>query len=399
MKSGRRDLNPRHSRWQRDALPLSYARGRQAFYREEGTRQARPAVVGSGVSRAYSHRMALYPLKFEPIYKVKVWGGRTLENLGRQLPAGHLIGESWEIADLGSTAGSGGGGGAERSRVANGPLAGRTLHELIREFGRLLLGTVPLNDRGEFPLLLKYLDARQNLSVQVHPSPAYARCHLAAHLKSEAWYIVQADLNAVIYKGVRDGVSIEQFRAAIEQGEVEPLLMKVAARAGECHYLPSGTCHALGAGIVVAEVQTASDTTFRVFDWGRTGRELHVDAALECIHFGPPDVGRNELHNRMERSGLAVEPKVNCEHFRIEKFTAEPGAEMPIVLNGQPAIWMVLKGEGRVVSTGGGFEDVNVGPLQTLLFPATMGGAGASFTSRTTWLQVTFPQATAGLIA
>ena len=233
----------------------------------------------------------LYPILFEPIYKEKVWGGRSLERLGRALPgdSATLVGESWEVADLASTSPSGGGGGAARSRVAHGPLAGRALHELIRDHGPALLGGVALTEEGGFPLLVKYLDARQNLSIQVHPSRDYVARHAGAHLKSEAWYVVDAEPEAVIYKGVVAGTEPEDFAEAVRADSVGELMISVPALAGDCHYLPSGTCHALGAGVLVAEVQTPSDTTFRVYDWGRTDRELHIEAALECIDFGPVD--------------------------------------------------------------------------------------------------------------
>ena len=255
-----------------------------------------------------SDQVPLYPLQFEPIYKPKVWGGRALESLGRALPGdtSNRIGESWELADLSKSSASGGGGGQERSVIANGPLAGKTLHDVIQRYGDRLLGRLRLNDDGGFPLLVKFLDAQQNLSVQVHPSVDYAQEHPDAHLKSEAWYIIDAQPGAVIYKGIRDGVTAEQFRQAIDAGQVEELMIPVPVKTGDCHYLPSGTCHALGAGILVAEVQTPSDTTFRVYDWGRTDRELHLEQAMQCIHFGPPEVEvtertvahRRDVHHR-----------------------------------------------------------------------------------------------------
>src|SRR5882672_2085193 len=213
----------------------------------------------------------LYPLEFAPIYKRKVWGGRSLERLGRVLPgdAQTLIGESWELADIAQTSTSGAGGGAERSLISNGPLAGSTLQSAWAQFGSRLF---PYSDDGaprEFPLLVKLLDARQNLSLQVHPTASYVRAHPGAFAKSEAWYVVDAEPGAVLYKGVRAGVRPDALRRAIaasDADEIAPMLATFPARAGDCHYLPSGTLHALGAGIVVAEVQNPSDTTFRVFD-------------------------------------------------------------------------------------------------------------------------------------
>ena len=152
--------------------------------------------------------MQLYPLKFQPIYMDKVWGGRRLERLGHDLPgdSSTLIGESWELADLSSTTPSGGGGGPVESVVAEGEFAGQSLRKLIDHFGTEIIGTTTLMPSGRFPLLVKYLDAKENLSIQTHPSPEYAKDHPGAHLKSEAWYIVEAEPGAMIYKGLRADV-------------------------------------------------------------------------------------------------------------------------------------------------------------------------------------------------
>lgn len=339
----------------------------------------------------------VYPLKFTPIYKQKVWGGRKLATLGRDLPGDNatLIGESWELADLSETAASGGGGGAERSVIANGPLAGKTLHEACDMWGKALLGDLALTAGGDFPLLLKYLDSEENLSVQVHPSEAYAANHADAHLKSEAWYIVDAAPGAMIYKGMRDGATAEQLQAAIESGEqqrVTALLRQVPVKKGDCHYLPSGTCHALGAGVLAAEVQTPSDTTFRVYDWGRTDRELHIEQAMQCIHFGPPPAQVSDCERRTHVAGIftTVTCLVMCEHFRIEKVRMTGGYQQEIPYD-QPAVWMVLQGAGRV--TAPAFDDVPIGPGETILMPASLADAHVHLDDDTSWLEVTFPQA------
>src|ERR1700683_3984487 len=156
--------------------------------------------------------MSLYPLKFKPRYLEKMWGGRKIETvLGKPLPPGKLIGESWELCDFppGVVENS---AGWISSVVADGPLAGRTLHELVGEFGKQLYGDVPLvGPAGQFPILIKFLDARQDLSVQVHPDRAYAAAHPQAHLKSEAWYIIQADPGSRLLKGLNPGATRDQF--------------------------------------------------------------------------------------------------------------------------------------------------------------------------------------------
>ena len=235
----------------------------------------------------------LSPMTFRPMLMEKVWGGDRLSRFGKSVAPGARIGESWELADMASTSASGAGGGAAHSVIETGPMAGRTLREAIAAYGHRLLGSSrPMSHGGvgEFPLLIKYLDAREDLSVQVHPSPEYARHHPGAHLKTECWYILHAEPGARIYKGVRPGVTRAAFESALRSGNgrgVVELLESVPAVAGECHNLPSGTVHALGAGVLVAEVQTPSDTTFRVYDWGRTGRELHIEQAMACIDFHP----------------------------------------------------------------------------------------------------------------
>lgn len=357
----------------------------------------------------------LYPLLFEPIYKPKVWGGRTLEKLGRTLPgdASTAIGESWELADLSASSPTGGGGGQERSVVANGPLAGQALNEMIQQYGDRLMGRLEPTGSGDFPLLVKFLDARENLSVQVHPSAAYAREHPHTHLKSEAWYVIDADDDAVIYKGVKPGVSSGQLRNVIESGGVEDLMIPVPVKPGDCHYLPSGTCHALGAGILVAEVQTPSDTTFRVYDWGRTDRQLHIDQALACIHFGPPDVHEYEKRSHVAGMFTTVTRLVSCEHFRIEKVRMVQGYQQEIPYD-QPTVWVVLQGQGRIFPSRSGEEattashstgvpkpwhSVTFCAGQTWLIPAGLEQAWVALEQDTVWLEVTFPQAMAQQIA
>ncbi|MEM1213779.1 MAG: type I phosphomannose isomerase catalytic subunit [Planctomycetota bacterium] len=341
--------------------------------------------------------MKPYPMKFVPVYKEKVWGGRTLEQLGRELPgeSDAQIGESWELVDLATTSVSGGGGGSERSVIANGELAGKTLAEAIDAMGAGVMGDLPLSDDGGFPILLKYLDANENLSVQVHPSPEYAATHDDAFLKSESWYIVDRRPGATIYKGIHEGVTPEQMRAALEantDAAVVPLMIEVPVEPGDCHYLPSGTCHALGGGILVAEVQTPSDTTFRVYDWGRTGRELHVEQAIACIDFGPVDTGDIEKRVIREGEGVKMTRLVNCEHFVLEKVEAEAGFGDE-VSPAQPMAWMVVAG-------GLTLGDLELVAGDTLLLPAGMDAAAVSVgEAGASWLEVRFPKAESGALA
>lgn len=344
--------------------------------------------------------MDLYPLILESIYLPKPWGGRSLTQLNRTLPASPdnaappPIGESWELADLASTSTSGAGGQSAVSTVANGPLAGQSLHRLIENFADQIIAPEDLTTDRRFPLLLKYLDANDNLSVQVHPKPDYAAAHPEAHLKSEAWYIVAAQPGAVIYKGLQPHVTAAELRDAIVNRTVPDLLVKVPAHPGDCHYLPSGTVHALGAGIVVAEVQTPSDTTFRIFDWQRTDRQLHIEQALAAFTPGVPDTHAFEPGHLIERPPVTAEVLVRCEHFTIEKLSAPAGSLVQLTADNRPHIWMILKGGGTIESGPGSSDTFTTTPVatgQTVLLPAQLPDARFEPTAHTDWLHIALP--------
>jgi mannose-6-phosphate isomerase len=338
--------------------------------------------------------MSLYPLLFKPKFVEKIWGGRKIETvLGKPLPAGKQIGESWELYDFppGVVDGSTGWTSAE---IANGPLAGRSLHSLVTEFGTELLGKVPLAPQGQFPILIKYLDAREDLSVQVHPDQRYADSHDDAHLKSEAWYVLQNDSDARLLKGLTAGVTREKFADAITAGTVESHIQAIKVKPGDCHYLPSGTVHALGAGILVAEVQTPSDTTFRVFDFNRvdsaTGkpRKLHVEQAMQCIEFGDskqPDQPRSHVAG----PHTTVSRLVTSPYFKIEKVRFSEGVEQAVPYD-QPVVWMMLQGHAQV-KVDDVKEPTRFKRGETILIPAKTKNPVLKTLSDCVWLEVTFP--------
>lgn len=217
------------------------------------------------------------PFAFEPLFKERVWGGRRLASLFRkQLPADVAIGESWEIVDRPEA----------QSVVVGGPAAGRTLHDLWTTERPAIFGAVP--DSPRFPLLIKLLDARETLSVQVHP-PESRAAELGGEAKTEFWYIADALPGAELFVGLTSSSTRETFENAIHRGKVEDELHRVSVRAGDAMFLPSGRVHAIGAGNVIVEIQENSDTTYRVFDWNRSGtggpRELHIEESLRCIDF------------------------------------------------------------------------------------------------------------------
>lgn len=338
-------------------------------------------------SRSYARTMSSaaspdsrpYPLVLRPVLLEKVWGGRRLSTLGKPLASTTgKYGESWELADMPSTSASGAGGGAVRSIIANGPLAGRTLHDAFEQWGTRLLPSGPGTRRTDFPLLIKFLDASENLSVQVHPSPAFARTHTGANLKTECWYIMHAEPGAVIYKGIKPGVTradFERMARANDRAMIDALVA-VPAVSGECHNLPSGTLHALGAGVLVAEVQTPSDTTFRCYDWGRVGRELHVDQTLACISF-PGEHGHDELLKGM--STASIKPSELCarlvstEFFSVDELRPGEGDELTVARScsgcGGCFAIIVLAGSGRLLARDHSFDAVDLNLGDTALVP------------------------------
>lgn len=224
--------------------------------------------------------MKPYPLQCKPEFKERVWGGRALEQFGFELPEGH-IGEGWMIGDHpnGTTT------------VVNGELAGMGLDQIREQYGKLLFGSKGFSEKnGRFPLLIKLLDCQDDLSVQVHPNDHYDLLPQGELGKTEMWYILDAKPGAKIIYGLKDGVSREQLAAAIEENRIMDCLNEITVEAGDSFYIPSGTVHALGAGVLVAEIQQNSDSTYRLYDYDRLGldgkpRDLHIDDSLNVIAY------------------------------------------------------------------------------------------------------------------
>lgn len=303
-----------------------------------------------------------YPLAFQPLLKAKVWGGRRLRRLNKGVDTD--IGESWELADMASTSVSGGGGGAARSVISNGEAAGRTLHDVLDVWNDALIEPAKLAPDGGFPLLVKFLDARENLSVQVHPSPRYAAANPDAHLKTECWYVLEAEPGSLIYVGIGD-VTPDDLRRHIHDDTVLNDLIAVEARRGDMHLLPSGTVHALGAGVLVAEVQTPSDTTFRLYDWGRTDREIHIDQALDAM-----------LPGRAP-SPTRLPPNVECAELCATDFFAVD--EIRVIADTHDldvtccSVLMMVDGDGVLEAADDSFEPVPMPLGTTLLVPRICG--------------------------
>jgi mannose-6-phosphate isomerase len=293
------------------------------------------------------------PLTFEPIFMERVWGGRRLESeFGKKLPANKQIGESWEMVDRPEA----------QSVVANGPLRGKTLHELWTQDRQAIFGDVPDGPSRtgitRFPLLLKLLDAQEKLSLQVHPPEEVAKT-LGSEPKTEFWYVAAADPEAELLVGLNEAMTREEFKKALAQGTIADYVHKIRVKAGDAMFLPAGRFHAVGAGNLLVEIQQNSDTTYRVFDWNRadqqsTPRQLHIDEALQSIDF-------NDV-----TPGLA-QPKgellVRNELFEIEKWNLEAPRE--IAPAGKFAIVYCISGSLRCA-------DVDLRPGEFFLVPAML---------------------------
>ncbi len=321
---------------------------------------------------------ALYPLRFDPILRRYLWGGRRLgTELGKPVGPEENCAESWEVVDHGS----------DQSTVRFGPLAGVGLGELVRRHGEDLLGRH--HPQPRFPLLLKFLDAARVLSVQVHPNDQQAaRLDPPGSGKSEAWHVLDAEPDAVIYAGLKRGVDRTTLAQAVREGRCQELLHVVHPRAGDCLFLPAGTVHALGAGLVVAEIQQSSDITFRLYDWNRVGpdgkaRELHVEQALEVIDFerGPVEPLSPQPLDQPGGSRL-----VECEKFVLDRWELES----PVQAGGEGRCHILSVVEGRVEVEG----DPAEGPLErgdTVLLPAALGPVAAQPQPRAVLLDAFLP--------
>lgn len=307
-----------------------------------------------------------YPLLFRPVLKDYLWGGRNLAaKLGRALPAEGVVAESWEIAAHDDGA----------SVVENGPLAGRTLTELHAELGLDLIGAnnAWAQARGKFPLLVKLLDAASPLSVQVHPDDAYALAHELSELgKSEMWVVLHAEPGAELIVGVTAGTTSNAFRQAIEQNRLEPYLHRLPVQTGDHVCVPAGTLHAIMGGLLIAEIQQNSNTTYRVYDWGRVGadgqaRPLHVDKALDVIDFQrvEPQIVPPAL--LAEAPGLRRELLCRNRYFTTERVTLAAGAEWRGACTGESLeIWGVLEGEVEI-------DELALSAVRFCLLPAALG--------------------------
>jgi len=306
--------------------------------------------------------LLLYPLTFDPVFKDYPWGGRNLATrLGRTLPEG-IVAESWEIAAH-----------PNGSSVVNaGPLTGKTLPEVMELLGADLVGQRNRKalDAGRFPLLVKLLDANRWLSVQVHPDDTYGLANEGEWGKTEMWVVLHAEPGAELIYGFARGTTKDAYAQAIGADPSAEGLHKVKIKAGDVIFVPSGAVHALGPGIIVTEIQQNSDTTYRIYDWGRP-RPLHLPQSLDVLDFAMIEPGPVKPKMLMEDEGFRAEQLVSCPYFATERLTMPAGHEFYGLCDGDTfEMWAVLTGKATIHSIS---DPVTLTAVAWALLPAELG--------------------------
>ena len=338
--------------------------------------------MSMATERHARNQILLYPLRFEPIYQYRLWGGRRLANLlSAPLPGDGPIGEAWLLSDRDD----------HPSRVADGPLKGRTIGQLLKQWPEQLLGKLAGRFR-RFPLLLKFLDARDTLSVQVHPSDRQMNYLPAGETgKTEAWVVLEAGPESRIYAGLKPATTADNLRRAIANRTVPDRLAGFRPKPGDGIFLPAGTVHSLG-DLVVFEVQENSDVTFRLFDWdhvdGKTGqlRPLQVDQAMACIDFAQGAVAP-VVPVVVEVKPVLRERLFLCEHFGLWRVRAE--SPFTVGTEGKPRVLVCLAGDGQVEHDGANHA---IGKGDVLLLPAVVGACLCRPRGAVSMLEMSLPE-------
>ena len=278
--------------------------------------------------------MNLYPLQFQPILKDRIWGGTKLKTLLNKPISSAITGESWEISTVEN----------EVSCIANGYYKGKSLLELIHEFPQEVLGNKVYQIFGkQFPLLFKFLDAREDLSIQVHPNDELAASRHNSFGKTEMWYVMQADPNSNLIVGFKEKSSSEEYLKSLENKTILSLLNTKEVQKGDVFFLETGTVHAIGAGTVIAEIQQTSDITYRIYDFDRVDangntRELHVDLALDAINYEV--VVAQKEYSKTENVSNTI---VDCKYFTTNFIPLN--GEIKSVKNGESfTVYMCVAG-------------------------------------------------------
>ena len=326
--------------------------------------------------------MLTAPLRFQPLIKRAIWGGRRLGTaLGKPLGPEADYAESWEVVDH----------GADQSVVAGGPWAGRTLGELVASEGPALLGRH--HPQPRFPLLFKFLDCREKLSVQVHPDDARGAQLDPPDLgKTEAWVVLAAEPGSSVYAGLKRGFDRAALEREVNRGTSDLCLHRFEPAVGDCLFLPAGLVHAPGAGLLIAEIQQASNTTFRLFDWNRVGpdgkpRQLHIEQGLAAINYA---AGPAAPQTPADTDDPRVERLVACDKFVLERMTLAPGDSWTLASDDRFHIVSVVQGDAATAGAGGaGTEDLPLGT--TCLAPACLPSTVFTTTQGATLLSAYLP--------
>lgn len=302
----------------------------------------------------------LYPLKFKPILKEKVWGGQKLKTLLKKQSNITSLGESWEISAVND----------EISIVDNGSLKGQTLTQLLADYKEKLVGQKVFEKIGEnFPLLFKFIDAKKNLSLQVHPDDRLAKERHDCLGKTEMWYVLQADKDSGIYAGFAEGVTEKEYLKALEKGCLQKLMNFEKVFPGDVFFIKPGLVHAIGEGVLLAEIQQSSDITYRVFDWNRQDidgnfRQLHTKQALGAIDFHAKDY-KIEYKNQTDAWVNLVENK----YFRTRKIELDTSLEIDYTNNDSFVVYMCVKGELKLQHQN---KEYQIGVGESMLLPAVI---------------------------
>jgi len=324
-------------------------------------------------------RIPLYPLRFAPIFQYRLWGGRRLGGiLSEPLPGSDPIGEAWVLSDRTD----------HQSLVANGPLQGKALGQLMEQSREQLMGKLA-SRFTRFPLLLKFLDAQTMLSVQVHPSDAHPQLIPAGDTaKTEAWVVIESDKGSRIYAGLRSGTMASILRSSLKDGTITDHLVRIDPKPGDAVFIPTGTVHTLGDGVVVFEVQQNSDVTFRLYDWGhidpktKAPRPLQVENAFACINFGASDAGlvaaRVETSAPVERERL-----FDCPAFLVWRLLGQN--QFPVGATAEPRVLVCIAGSGQIRDNE---TPYSVGKGDVWLLPAEAGVCAFQPSGEVTLLEI-----------
>lgn len=323
--------------------------------------------------------MNFYPLKFQPIYQYRIWGGDKLKTILNKNISTEHIGESWEISDV----------DGNQTLVANGEWTGKTLKELIRDFRGKFVGEKVYRLFGEdFPLLIKFIDAKLPLSIQVHPSDELAKIRHNSFGKNEMWYVMQADDNSEIIVGFDEPTSKEKYQSYLDKGKILDLLHVEKPQKGDTYHIPTGRVHAIGSGILLAEIQQTSDVTYRIYDYNRvdakTGklRELHTELALDALDFSVAKNYKTQYKSIENTANTLVHtPYFNTNIYFLDR-------DKILDYSNLDSFVILLCVDGSFQISGFG-QEINVHLGETILLPASLNSVKI-LTERCTVIEVFF---------